>query len=167
MDNVRREVAADGSTHYYVELTDRAEIRDQIEVVRLVRETAQVVLDERPTITELSALLAALREAETGATSVEEAVAGAGLSARWEAWARRHPLKSQVIVGSLVNVFTTLLFNQAPAPDSTPAPTPHVDVQIDVHIEQPPEDQLQRIVEEAVRQRLQELPSDEQPTPGE
>lgn len=122
-----------------------------LRVLRSIRTATRQVLAEKPTVEELSALVESLREAVEGRTSVEDAVARVQSFPRLEAWIRNNPAAAKML-GALLVIILTALATRAVAADPAPTPAPRVDV----HVQQPSDEELQQLIEEAIRQAEQE-----------
>jgi hypothetical protein len=124
-----------------------------LRVSRAVRIATRQALKDNPTPAELAALVTALQEATEGSTSIEDAIARIESFPRLEAWVRNNPALARVI-GSILVIVLTALATRVLDADPPPAPAQP----IDVHIEQPSEEALQQIIDEALRQAQEPPP---------
>jgi hypothetical protein len=157
MGTERREIPGQEGVHYWVTHEDPAGVTDDA-LVEFVREAARLVVAERPTVEQVSALAAALQEAVDASAPAEEAVASLGVFPQLEAFARNNPALFSLVEKILIGVLLAFVAWGLQPSAAKPSPTPQV-----VHIE-PSEDEVRRIVEEEVHKTQQAPPSSEQPS---
>lgn len=126
----------------------------QLTLIRKVRAAAHAVLADRPTQAELVALVEALESARASGETVEDAVARVAAFPQLEAWVRANPTAAKMIGTLLVIILTALATRIA-----TPSPDPAGPVPVEVHINQPSEGELQRLIDEAVDRATRPAPS--------
>ncbi|MGY1719203.1 hypothetical protein ACI8AG_09155 [Blastococcus sp. SYSU DS0552] len=114
-------------------------------------EATTAVLSRPHVITaEVEELIGALRTADSG-EAVADAVATVGMFPKLEEWVRQNPTMAKVVGALLAAVLTILVarVNEELKPEPKPAPAPVVNVVVDP----PSEDELQRLIDQALDER--------------
>lgn len=138
----------------------------RLKLVQTIRAGARSALADAPTKSDLARLADALAAAPAEPAAIADAVASLQTFPRLEAWVRNNPAGAKLAAGFLGILFTALAgrFIVEGGKEPTPtAPPPAIDVTVD----QPSEDELDRLIREAIDRREREAPAADNPIGAE